>query len=207
MSKLILVGGGGFAKEVHEIADLNNHEVIGYVAEAEGVVNLPYLGHVDNLSEVAADADYVVIAFGAVDRKSVERRAALIKSIEESGLEFLALVSPHATVARGAMIGKGAIVAHGVVISVDAKIGNHAILNTSAIIGHDAIIGDRVIIAPGAFIGGTTTIGEDSLVGPNANILQARTVGNNVIIGVGAGVVRDVESGMTVFPTRSTARH
>jgi acetyltransferase EpsM len=203
MSRILLIGGGGFAKEVHEIADLNGHRVIGYVADAVGVVDLPHLGSVDRLSELRSQFDQIIVAFGAVDRRSLVRRAELIDRIEEDGYEFASLVSPHATISRGASVGAGAFVAHGVVVSVDAKIGKHAILNTSAVIGHDAIVGERAIIAPCAFLGGAAVIGKDCLVGPNAVVLEGRNVGHNVIISLGSLVLRNVADGMTILPTRS----
>lgn len=207
MSRILLVGGGGFAKEVHEIADLNGHEVVGYVADAPGVAKLPHLGPVEAIADLKAQFDHFVIAFGAVDRKSLARRAELIGRIDQLGLSSVALVSPHATISRGAEVAPGAVIAHGVVVSVDAKIGAHAILNSSAVVGHDAIIGPRAIVAPCAFVGGAAVIGGDSLLGPNSVVLEGRSVGSNVIVSLGSLVLRDVAEGMTVLPTRSQARH
>lgn len=206
MSRIVLIGGGGFAKEVHEIADLEGHEAVGYVAEAAGVVDLPYLGTIETLAELRSRFDEVVMAFGAVDRRSLRRRAELIDRLEGQGLNFRALVSPHATVSRGVTIEPGAIVAHGVVISVDARIGAHAILNTSAVIGHDAIVGDRSIIAPCAFLGGAASIGKDCLIGPNATVLEGREVGDQVIVSLGSLVLRNVAEGATIPPVRSQTR-
>lgn len=206
MSRILLIGGGGFAKEVHEIADLSGHRVIGYVADAAGVVDLPYLGGVDALSELRSQFDQIMVAFGAVDRRSLVRRAELIGRIEAEGYEFASLVSPHATISRGVSVAPGAFVAHGVTVSVDAKVGRHAILNTAAVVGHDAVIGDRSIVAPCAFLGGAAVIGEDCLVGPNAVVLEGRNVGNHVIISLGGLVLRSVADGMTILPTRSTQR-
>lgn len=205
MSKILLIGGGGFAKEVHEIAELCGHEVVGYVANAPGVVSLPHLGDVDDIPALQSRFNHVVVAFGAVNRHSLVRRAALLSRIGEAGLLTLPLVSPRATIAKGAQIAPGAIVAHGVVVSVDAQIGAYAILNTSAVVGHDAVIGDRAIIAPCAFIGGNATIGSDSLLGPNSVVLEGRTVGREVIVSVGSSVLRDVVDGMTILPTRPKA--
>lgn len=207
MSRIVLIGGGGFAKEVHEIADLCGHEVIGYVADAAGVVNLPYLGSVESILDLRAQFDHFVVAFGAVDRRSLARRAELIGRIDSLGFSSVPLVSPQAIISRGAEVAPGVIVAHGVVVSVDAKIGAHAILNSSAVIGHDAIIGERTIVAPCAFVGGAAVIGSDSLLGPNSVVLEGRSVGSHVIVSLGSLVLRNVAEGMTVLPARSQARH
>jgi acetyltransferase EpsM len=206
MRRIVLIGGSGFAKEVHEIAELGGHEVVGYVADKMGVVDLPYLGTVDALDDLRPQFDHLAVAFGAVDRRSLARRAELVKRLDQQGFEPAALISPHAIISRGAEVAPGAVIAHGVVVSVDARIGRYAILNTSAIVGHDAIVGERTIVAPGAFVGGAAKIGNDSLLGPNAMVLEGRKVGDHVIVSLGGSVLRDIAEGMTVLPTRSPAK-
>ncbi len=205
MKRLVLIGGGGFAKEVFEIAELTGFEVVGYVADTEGVIDLPYLGRIEQLGELRARFDAVVIAFGAVDRKSVARRSALIETLVAQSFAFATMVSPHAVVSRGASVGAGSVVAHGVVVSVDAAIGEHVVLNTSAIVGHDAKVGDRTMIAPGAFIGGAAEIGADCLIGPNSIVLQGRRVGDAAIVSLGGSVLRHLDGGKTVLPHSSRA--
>jgi acetyltransferase EpsM len=206
MSRILLIGGGGFAKEVHEIATLSGHEVVGYVADSEGIIDLPYLGSVDSIPDLQGKFDHIAIGFGAVDRRSLDQRAQTIARVERLGVTSIPLVSPHATISRGAVVAPGAIVAHGVVVSVDARIGSFAILNSSAVVGHDAVIGERSIVAPCAFVGGAAKIGPDSLLGPNSVVLEGRQVGTRVIVSVGSLVLRDVAEDMTVLPTRSQAR-
>jgi acetyltransferase EpsM len=203
MTRLAFIGGGGFAKEALEIAELNAHEVVGYVSDEQGVLDVPYWGTRDALLDRSTEFDAVCIAFGATDRKSATSRAAMVRWVMENGLVGEALISPHAVVSRGASIEPGAIVAHRVVISVDARIGAFAILNTAAIIGHDALIGENVTIAPGAFIGGVASVGADTLVGPGATVLQGLKLGRAVVVGVGASVVRDAPDNATIMPLRS----
>ncbi|HYJ83615.1 MAG TPA: NeuD/PglB/VioB family sugar acetyltransferase [Allosphingosinicella sp.] len=203
MTRLAFIGGGGFAKEVLEIAELNGHQVVGYVADSEGVLGRPFWGGKEQLAERRDEFDGVCIAFGAINRKSVLSRRGLIEWAVGNGYGCEPLVSPHAVRSSGVEIGPGTIVAHGAVISVDARIGSFAILNTGAIIGHDAIVGDNVTVAPAAFIGGTTEIGRDSLIGPGASVLQSLRVGSEVVVGTGASVVRSVPDGATVMPLRS----
>ncbi|HEX8217349.1 MAG TPA: NeuD/PglB/VioB family sugar acetyltransferase [Allosphingosinicella sp.] len=203
MKRLAFIGGGGFAKEVLEIAELGGHRVVGYVADAEGLIACAYWGRREALAERRGEFDAVCIAFGATDRKSARSRQSVIQWVADQGFESEPLISPHAVRASGSTIGAGTIVAHGVVISVDARIGSFAILNTGAIIGHDAVIGDNVTVAPAAFIGGGSRIGSGSLVGPGASVLQSLTVGSEVIVGTGASVVRNVPDRATVMPLRS----
>lgn len=203
MKRLAFIGGGGFAKEVLEIAELSGHRVAGYVGDAQGVLNREYWGPKEALAERRSEFDAVCIAFGATDRKSVQSRQKIIGWVAENGYASVPLVSPHAVRASGVTVGPGAIVAHGVVISVDASIGSFAILNTGAIIGHDAVVGDNVTIAPAAFIAGKCVVGSETLVGPGACVLQGLSIGSRVVVGTGASVLRSVPDGATVMPLRS----
>jgi acetyltransferase EpsM len=206
MTKIALIGGGGFAKEIDELAELCGHSIIGYFADEWGVLDRPYLGKPGQLRKLESSFDAVCIAFGAVDRKSLARRAALIDWIVAQGLPMVSLVSPHAVRSRGVSIGEGAIVAHGVTLSIDCSIGPFAIVNSNAIIGHDAVVQANTIVAPGAFLGGMAVVGANSLIGPGAIVLEGRTVGSDVIVGLGSTVVRDVVDGATVIPIRSRVR-
>lgn len=203
MSRIAFIGGGGFAKEAREIALLRGHEIVGYTGQAQGVLDVPYWGTSDALLGHADDFDSVFVAFGAVNRASLEARRDTISWVAGNGLTMEPLVSPHATISAGVSVGAGAFVAHGVVVSVDARIDRCAILNTSAIVGHDATIGAGAILAPGAFVGGTATIGEHSLIGPGVIVLEGRRIGSFVVAGLGSTVVRSIADGATVMPQRS----
>jgi acetyltransferase EpsM len=203
MSRLILIGGGGFAKEVAEIAELGGHEVVGYVGMAPGKVPYPYLGAMERLVELRDQFDVVAVAFGAVDRKSAANRAAVVQWVVDHKFVARPLISPHAVCARGASVGDGTIVAHGAVLSVDSTIGAFSIVNTNAIVGHDARIGSNVTLAPAAFVAGQASVGDNALLGPGTMVLEGRAIGANVVVGMGATVVRDVPAGSTVMPVRS----
>ncbi|MBR0642195.1 PglD-related sugar-binding protein [Plastoroseomonas hellenica] len=203
MTRLLLIGGGGFAKEVAEIAELCGHDVVGYVASAPGLLDKPYLGLVEALVGARDRFDAVAVAFGIVDRKTAEARAGIIRWIEQQRLPSVPLVSPHATRSRGVRIEDGAIVAHGAILSVDCALGAFSIVNSGAIVGHDAVVGRNVTIAPAAFLGGGVSIGDDTLIGPGVMVLQSRKVGSRVIAGVGATVLRDVPDGTIVLPKAS----
>jgi sugar O-acyltransferase (sialic acid O-acetyltransferase NeuD family) len=191
MKRFALIGGGGFSKEVAEIIALNGNSVAGYFATEEGILKHPYLGPMDNINKCRDRFDCVAIAFGSVEW------------MRKQDVSCPAVISPYATCSAGVVIADGVFVAHGVVISVDAKIGSFTILNSSAIIGHDASIGSNVVVAPGAFVGGNTQIGDSSLLGPGTMTLEGRKIGHSVVVGVGATVVRNVPDGATVMPIRS----
>lgn len=199
---LAIVGGGGFACEVLEVARLRGYTVEDYYATGEGRVGLRYCGYLDELERRRGDYDGIVLGFGAVNQAGLAQRTALAERLAALGFDFPALVSPHAVVSEGASIGAGSFVAHGVVVSVDARIDAFCLLNTSAIVGHHTVVGRHTIVSPKVFIGGDCRIDEQVLIGAGANILQARHIGQGAMVGVGADIYRDVKAGTTVWPAR-----
>ena len=128
MKRLALIGGGGFAKEVAEVAELCGYTVVGCVDDADSI-RAPYRhwGGLNVLSQYRSEFDVVALAIGAVDRRSFETRARIVSTIDQQGFALAKLVSPSATIARGVKIESGVFVAHGVVVSVDAQLGRHVI--------------------------------------------------------------------------------
>lgn len=203
MKRLALIGGGGFAKEVAEVAELCGYSIVGCVDDAAAIrAPFPHWGGLGVLSQHRAEFDEVALAIGAVDRRSFETRARIVAMLDQQGYTFAKLVSPSATLAKGVTVGPGVFVAHGVVVSVDARLGQHVILNSNAIVGHDTVIGDQSIVAPGAFIGGDVRVGQRVLVGPGAQIMQGLSIGDQAIVSVGTVVLRSLLPASTTVPQR-----
>lgn len=203
MKRLALVGGGGFAKEVAEVAELCGYRIAGCVDDAAEIrAPYPHWGGLGLLAQHRAEFDEVALAIGAVDRRSFETRARIVAMLEAESYVFASLISPAATLSKGVSIAPGVFAAHGVIVSVDASLGRHVILNSNAIVGHDATIGNQSIVAPGAFIGGDVTVGERVLVGPGAQIMQGLSVGDQSIVSVGTVVLRSLSAGATTVPQR-----
>jgi acetyltransferase EpsM len=202
VARLVFLGGGGFAKEVRDVAIVAGHGVVGYVAdEPAKSSSLAYLGGVERLSSL--DFDGVFIAFGAIDRRSLMRRSSAIANLRAIGVKPISVVSPYARFGSGVALGAGSFVGHGVIVSTDAIIGEYCVLNNTCQIGHDSIVGENVTVAPSAFIAGGVNVGENCLIGPHAAVLQGVGIGRRVIVGVGATVLKNVPEGSTVLPSRS----
>lgn len=203
MKRLALIGGGGFAKEVAEVAQLLGYHLVGCVDDGSSILApAPHWGGLNALISRQPEFDEVAVAIGAIDRRSFEIRHRILDLFNQYDFTFAKLVSPKATLAKGVSVSSGVFVAHGVVISVDARIGRHVIINSNAIVGHDAVIGDQSIVAPGAFIGGGTKVGERVLVGPGAQVLEGLSVGEDTVVSVGSVVLRSLPKAATTVPQR-----
>ena len=65
MSRIALIGGGGFAKEVAEVVELNGHVIVGCVDDAAEIkLRCPHWGPLPNLNSRRADFDAVALGIG-----------------------------------------------------------------------------------------------------------------------------------------------
>jgi sugar O-acyltransferase (sialic acid O-acetyltransferase NeuD family) len=200
MGKLAVLGSGGFAKEVAELAQLNGHIIEACYSAKEGEFRGLHRGYLKELESDRDEFDGVILGVGAIDRRSLAIRRGLVDWLVDRQFRCPPIVSPHAVCAQGVTIGEGVVVAHGVIMGVDSQAASFAIFNSGSMVGHDARIGANVIIAPGAFLGGGVQVGENSLVGPLAKVLQGVTLGEDTLVGVGCLVVSSLHRGQTIWP-------
>jgi len=198
--RLALIGGGGFSKEIAEVAQLCGYTVEATYSSQPSAQVGTYRGYLDELLADRAEFAGVALAVGGVSRAAIQARAEIIAWLDRHALPCPPLVSPHAIVSQGVVLGAGAFVAHGVIVNVDARLGRFCVLNTGVIIGHDTRIGDNTTISPAAFVAGRCTIGADGLVGPLAKVLQGLTIGERAIVGMGCTVLRAVPDDAVIWP-------
>lgn len=200
VKRLALIGGGGFSKEIAEVAQLLGYTVEATYSSQPSAQVGTYRGYLNELLADRAEYAGVALAVGGVSRAAIQARAEIIGWLDQHALPCPPLVSPHAIVSQGVAFGAGTFVAHGVIVNVDARLRRFCVVNTGAIIGHDAEIGDNTTISPAAFIGGRCVVGADGLVGPLAKILQGLTIGERAMIGMGCTVLRPVPNDAAVWP-------
>lgn len=200
MSRLAVLGSSGFAKEVAELARLNEHAIEACYSVSEGQFSSIHRGYLSELERDRDLFDGVVVGVGAFDRRTLAIRRGLIDWLVERRFNCPPIVSPHAVCAEGVTLGDGVVIAHGVIMGVDSRAEPFSILNSGSMIGHDARVGTNVVVAPGAFLGGGVVVGENSLVGPLAKVLQGVTLGEDTLVGVGCLAVRDLHASQTIWP-------
>jgi sugar O-acyltransferase (sialic acid O-acetyltransferase NeuD family) len=202
VQRLVVLGAGGFAREVLAVVDAVNalrkrYEVVGLVAadepdsEALRRHGQRFLGD-DRVLETI-DARYV-IAIGAPD---VRRR--LDQLATAYGLEAATLVHPGAMVGATVRLGPGVIVAAGARLTDSIVVGRHTHINLNATVGHDCVLGDYVTVNPLAAISGACVLDDDVTVGTGAAIIQQRRVGAGSTVAAGAALLHDLEPGMTAI--------
>lgn len=203
--KLVLVGAGGFGREVFDIVRAMEEagaatwtELAGYVDDGDvhhdrlERLGVSFLGPSTELAAMGAEAGYAIgIGMGSVRRTLDERLTA-------AGCVPTTLVHTAATVGSDNRIGEGCILAAGARVTSNITLGRHVDLHVNSTIGHDSVLDDFASVYPGATVSGNVHLGEGVVVGTGANVLPGVTIGAGAYVGAGAVVTRDVDPGVTV---------
>ena len=204
MKDLVILGAGGFAREVlWLIRDMNRaygeagiFQVLGFIAPEKEKdkmkgVELPYLGKDEwALANLDKETAYVI----GVGEPKVRR--ALDELYTSEGYASQALVHPSVNMSQFVGLGEGAIVCAGAVLTTQVEIGRQAVVNLNATVGHDVKIGDYANISPGTNVSGEVKLEEGVFVGTGASFVPGVKVGKWAVVGAGAVVTNDLPGGM-----------
>ena len=214
-AQLVIVGAGGFGREVHAVVEAINAagdalDLVGYVDdlgtsdELLARLGTLRLGGIDLLctdaGPIDGDVGYVVAIGAGEVRRRIDTR------LTAAGRRPLTLVHPMATVGGDNRIAEGCILTAGARVTTNITLGRHTQLHVNCTIGHDSVLDDFVSVYPGATVSGNVHLAEGVTIGTGANVLPGVTVGAGAFVGAGAVVTADVEPGVTVVgvPARPT---
>lgn len=198
MKKIIMLGAGGFAREVLDTIDIINTNTndailpIGFVYDrgeidaGKLIHGIPVLGDLSYLKSVDFNEVQLVAAIG----RPVWRRK-MVERAKEFGAKFMSVIHPTVTISKWARIGEGAIMQRFCIVMPDTVIGDFFISNGFVGIGHDAVVGDFVHMNPHVVVSGGTIIGDDVFIGVRATILTC-SIGKGSVIGACSLVTKDV---------------
>ena len=200
MKDIVIIGAGGFGREVHSLlANINqvkqSFNILGFiddgVTKGTQIHNLPVLGNVEDVKALKPTA-----AVMAVGNPQI-RESIFLKPPE--WLDFPNVIHPLAVFqdVDRIRIGQGNIICAGNIFTTDILIGNYCIVNLSSTIGHDVVLGNFCSIMPGVNISGGAKLMKGVYVGTGAKLIKATTLGTHAIIGAGAVVETDVPNGAT----------
>jgi sugar O-acyltransferase (sialic acid O-acetyltransferase NeuD family) len=191
MHNLIIIGAGGHAKVVVDIANALGYNILGFLDDNTAInefANLKQLGKIKDCTKYIDKAEFVI----AIGNNAVRKRIA-----EEYNLKFAILIHPSAVVSPNATIGEGSVVMPLCVINSNTQIGEHCIINTAAIVEHDNKISDFSHISPNATLCGTVNIGDMCHIGAAATVINNTNICSDCIIGAGAVVTKDINKSNT----------
>ncbi len=193
MKNIVIVGAGGFGREVKFILDRINKEkkqfeIIGFYDDNENLPNIIHgvkvLGTIDDLVKTN-DELLVVLGIGIPEiKKNIISRLKKIKN-----LSFPTIIDPAAIIGEvNVNIGEGNVICAGTIITCDVNIDDFVTLNLSCTIGHDSYIHSFSSFMPSVNISGEVIIEEGVYVGTGAKIINQLKIGKQTIVGAGAVV-------------------
>lgn len=204
MSKVILLGAGGLAREVLDGIEAcqragQDIQPIGYIdADAalwgQEINGLPVLGGLDWFDEAPGRRDTPLIAAIGAPRS----RRHMVQEALRRGLQFTSLVHPAVHLSSRAQLGLGVVILAGCVVENRASIGDFTVINNLCFIGHDVQLGAYCTLAPGALLAGGSRLGDGVDFGIGAATRQGVTIGSGAVIGGQAMIVEDVPANAVV---------
>jgi UDP-perosamine 4-acetyltransferase len=198
LPSLVLVGAGGHAKVVIEVARAQGRFAIVGVVDprppADRVLGVPVLGGDEALPRLRAEG--VAWAFVALGGNAARERIG--GALRAAGFRLATLVHPGAEVMPSARVGEGVVAMPRVVVGAEARVEDLAILNTGAVVEHDNLIGAAAHVAPGVALAGNVRVGARALVGVGSAVRPGVSIGADAVVGAGSAVVADVPAGATV---------
>lgn len=194
MKDIIILGSGGFAREVVWLLEENNKikpewNILGFVSddEREEKSKYPILGNDQWLLQYEKEVSIACcIGNGSVRKKIIE------KFKEKKNFHYPNLIADTVKMSESVKLGKGCIICAMSVLTVDIEIGDFLICNLDCTVGHDVKIDDYVTLNPSVNVSGNVAIGSETSIGTGCNLIQGITVGAGSTIGAGAVVVTDI---------------
>lgn len=205
MKRIVIVGAGGFAREVAWLIDDINSRSLTYEFLGFLVSDLSRLGDHDSRERVLGDFNWLdgnrkvdAIAFGIGNPAAKSTLSAEIGS-RLPGLEWPALVHPSVQFGRSSCkLEQGVVLCAGTIATVNVILEAFSMVNLACTIGHESRIGQFSVLNPTVNVSGGVVLGQGVLVGTGAQILQYVTLGEGATVGAGAVVTKDVQPGATV---------
>jgi Carbonic anhydrases/acetyltransferases, isoleucine patch superfamily len=204
MKNLLIIGTGGFAREVY----FHAHNSLGYGTKflvkgflegntplKQGQYDLLPKAVLNNVLDYAVVQDDVFVI--AIANSTVKEEIA--KIIGSKGGKFINLIHNTAVVSPNAELGIGVILCPFVFISCDTCVGDHVMFNVFSDLGHDSIVGDYTSVMCHVDITGNCKVEDHTFWGSGARALPGSKIGNYAKIGAGSVVLKKVHAGETVF--------
>lgn len=202
MKQLIIVGAGGFGRELlqwcKDIQRVKKEwDILGFLDDNPGALDGCACDYavIGTISEWQPAQDQV-FALAIADPKTKEKVAA---SLEGRGARFVSVIHPDARVGEFNKLGKGLVLYPNARITVNVTIGDFVTVLDNTSIGHDAAVGDYTTISASCGINGHVQIGRRAYFGCGASTIPEVRIGDDCHIGIGSVVVNHIKSGMHVF--------
>lgn len=202
MKRLIVIGAGGFGREVlgwaQDVQALSKEwEIGGFLDDNPKALDglkydVPIIGGIKDY--MPQNDDYFVLGIG-----SPRGKLAIAERLMQRGAQFISLIHPTAVIGNNIIIGRGCVICPFVTITCDVKLGDFVSLNIHSVIGHDAVLGDGCTLSVHAVVTGHAYLGKGVYVANHGSILPQAKIGDFARVGAGSVVLKSVKPETTVM--------
>lgn len=179
-----ILGSGGQADELESY--LGSNMIVKFRALTSQFVDRMRPEQIDIMAPSEQQKRMPVIA--AVGAPYVRRK--LVN--EWPGTEYEIVISKDSIINPTTKIGRGTIIAPGVITTTGVEIGDHSIINVGATISHNCSLGEYSTVGPGVHLAGNVMLGTGSFIGIGAVIKNGIRIASGVVVGAGAVVINDI---------------
>lgn len=145
--KLVILGQGGYAMTVKDIAEQLGYEIIAMLDDKDKQNPLA------SFTRFTCDNIYFIPAFG-----NNEFRLEWVEKLQAAGFRLATLIHPSAYVSPKARINEGCVVLPKAVINTGVEIRKACIINLGAIVDHGSIVEEGCHICIGAIVKGENCV-------------------------------------------------
>lgn len=195
MKDLIIIGGGGFAKEVIWLANDCNRKVKGVLDDSVQTHNTQVQG-ATVLGDVSTWMNYKDCEFIIAIGSPRTRQKVLEKMLTFGEPDFATLIHPSVRLSNTVSIGEGSIICAGSILTADISLGKHNILNLNVTVGHECEFADYVTVAPMVAVSGNVKLQHLVEVGTGAVIRQGLELAEGSMLGMGGILTKNIPERM-----------
>jgi sugar O-acyltransferase (sialic acid O-acetyltransferase NeuD family) len=210
MLDLVIVGAGGFGRELYEMLwdafSPEQYRLKGFLAQDDGRLaqhGIEARVLADPEEYTPAATDRFLLAIG-----QMEARRRAVEALTGRGGQFVSLIHPLARVARTARVAAGAVIYPFAVVSNNASLATCVHLNYYASVGHDCCLGRYCLLAPYATLNGFVQLADEVYVSTHATVAPGRRLGYRCKLSANSACMQDAAENSLIFgvPGRQVRR-
>jgi sugar O-acyltransferase (sialic acid O-acetyltransferase NeuD family) len=205
MFNIIVVGAGGFGREVYQWSKVSfspeEYQIKGFLDDNENAldqkgIDLPILGGIIKHSkeyQIQVN-DRFIIGIGDLSIKKT-----LIRALEQRGARFISLIHPTAVVSETAKLGRGVVICPFATISDHVTLDDYAMVNFYASCGHDSRVGKYSILSPYATLNGHAIIENEVFMATHSTVTINCRIGARTKINANSVAMKSCPEGSFIY--------
>jgi len=195
--QLIIVGAGGHAISLANVAISAGYEIECFVDKHPKVPSLVGIKVISDLAEINCLDDF---DFGIAVGDNATRELIYNKlKVKYANLNYPTLIHKSAIISSFSNIQMGTVIMPGAVVGPNSNIGKFCLINTQSSIDHDCLMGDFSSLAPATTTGGAVNIGTRSAISIGSTIKHGVKIGGDCVVGANSYVNKDLPSNTIAY--------